>query len=330
MKEYEANGIWIFVEKQDEKIHPATFELLRKAQELKAQNNQAVTALLLEPNSESHETTLIGYGADSVLVVKADVFKTFDPMIFKTVVVQLVKKYQPSIFLFAATTLGKALAPRIQGALQTGLTSDCLDLKINEEGLLVQIKPSYGDNLMCTILIPSTVPQMSTIRPHVFKPAEFDELRTGSIIQENISITKDTVYEVLQKTPIETQPDSIIDAEHVVAIGRGIKNKEDCKHLEILAQQLNAKIGVTRPLAENGWYTVNEQIGQSGVTIHPELILNFGISGAIQYTSGMKDAKFVFSVNKDENANIFKESDYGFVGDAKAFAIELSKQLEQK
>lgn len=329
MNKQNAKGIWVYAEITNHIINPATYELLAKAQELKETNQEPVIAVLLKTDKDNFEKELIAYGADQVLVVNSDLFEFYNPTVYEEAIVNLAKRYNPSIFLLAATFQGRSLAPRVQGALQTGLTADCLDLKINEEGNLVQIKPSYGDNLMCTILIPSQVPQMTTVRPNVFKPLDYDDTRQGEVIQETLNLTKKHTYELIEQTPLESQPNSLTDAKNVVAFGRGIKSKDDMVHLENLAQNLNAKIGVTRPLAENGWYTINEQIGQSGVTITPDLILNFGIAGAVQYTVGMKDSKFVFSVNKDEHASIFKTSDYGYIGDAKGFAIELSKQITE-
>lgn len=328
MNKQDAKGIWVYAEITNHTINPATYELLAKAQELKKINKEPVIAILLKTPTDNFEKDLIAYGADQVIVVSSDHFNFYNPTTYKDAIVALATRYNPLIFILAATFQGRSLAPRIQGALQTGLTADCLDLTINDEGNLVQIKPSYGDNLMCTILIPSQVPQMTTVRPNVFKPLPYDTTREGKIINETINLSHTHTYELVEQTALDRKPNSLNEAKHVVAFGRGIKNKEDTVHLESLAKNLNAKVGVTRPLAENGWYTINEQIGQSGVTITPDLILNFGIAGAVQYTVGMKDAKFIFSVNKDEQASIFNISDYGYVGDAKAFAIELAKQLE--
>ncbi len=327
MSQKETTGIWVFVEINHNEIHPATFELLSKAQELSQKNQEKVTAILFETLKTNHALTLIGYGADQVVVVKDDKFSMFDPIIYKDAFVNLAHKYQPSIILFAATFIGKSLAPRIQGALKTGLTADCLDLSINDKGQLVQIKPSYGDNLMCTILIPEARPQMTTVRPYVFTPLKFDDKRKGEVIEEKMELVNPFVFEIIKQEKIANKAETISDAKHVVAVGRGIKQEADLKEIEKLANLLNAKIGVTRPLAEKGWYPLEQQIGQSGQTIQPELILNFGIAGAVQYTVGMKNSKFVFSVNTDKNAAIFKESDYGYLGDAKTFATELIKVL---
>jgi electron transfer flavoprotein alpha subunit len=329
MNEKQAKGIWVFVEINHGEIHASTFELLGKAQALSQSNHEKVTAILLETPHLNHAPTLIGYGADQVIVVKDERFNIFNPTLYKDAVVELAKKYEPAIFLFAATYMGRSLAPRIQGALDTGLTADCLDLSINEKGQLVQIKPSYGDNLMCTILIPEARPQMTTVRPFVFTPLAFDGTRQGEIIEEKLILEEAFVYEVLEQEKLEVKAESLAQAKHVVAVGRGIKKQENLTHVEALAKLLNAKVGVTRPLAENGWYSLDEQIGQSGHTIQPDLILNFGIAGAVQYTVGMKNSKFVFSVNSDADAGIFKESDYGYVGDAKTFAQELIKAIEK-
>src|SRR5690554_5119454 len=227
MNKQNAKGIWVYAEITNHIINPATYELLAKAQELKETNQEPVIAVLLKTNKDNFEKELIAYGADQVLVVNSDLFEFYDPTVYEEAIVNLAKRYNPSIFLLAATFQGRSLAPRVQGALQTGLTADCLDLKINEEGNLVQIKPSYGDNLMCTILIPSQVPQMTTVRPNVFKPLDYDETRQGEVIQATVHLTKKYTYELIEQTALEIQPNSLTDAKNVVAFGRGIKSKDD-------------------------------------------------------------------------------------------------------
>lgn len=330
MNQAKSNGVWVVAELEHDSIHPSTLELLGKAHEISQTNNDIVTAVLLETQQTNHADTLIGHGADQVLVVKNDLFSNFDPIVSKDAIQKLAEEYSPNIILFAATLKGRALAPRLQGALQTGLTADCLDLSINSKGELVQVKPSYGDNLMCTILTPERRPQMATVRPNVFNALSFDSSRQGAIIDVSIELDRPYTYEVLETIPGKEQVNTITDADKLVAVGRGMKTQDNLVHTEKIAKLLNAKVGATRPLAENGWYTHDEQIGQSGVTVQPQLLLNFGIAGAIQYTVGMNNAKFVFSVNKDPKAAIFKESNYGYVGDAVAFSKALGKLLESE
>ncbi len=330
MNQTTRTGVWVVAELDQHGIHSSTLELLGKAHEISKARNEQVTAILLETDQSNFADTLIGYGADQVLVVKDPQFENFDPTLYKDAVKQLAEEYEPNIILFAASLKGRSLAPRIQGALQTGLTADCLDLSIDDKGQLVQVKPSYGDNLMCTILTPDHRPQMATVRPNVFKPIAYDDSRTGQVIELPMSFNRTYTYEVLKSIPSDEQVNNITDAERIVAVGRGMKSKDNLVHTEQLAHLLKAKVGATRPLAENEWYTHEEQIGQSGVTVQAKLLLNFGIAGAIQYTVGMNNAQFVFSVNKDEKAAIFKESDYGYIGDAKTFAQALVKQLENK
>lgn len=321
------NGIWIFVEINNNEIHYSTFELLAKARQLSEVNQEKVVAIVL--GSSDYNDTLIGYGADEVIVVADEAYRDYNPMLYRDAVVELANKYQPSILMLAATHMGRSLAPLIQGGLMTGLTADVLDLRINADNKLEQIKPSYGDNLMCTIIVPDAYPQMCTVRPNVFTALDFDDSRSGNVITEDIISNNEHTFEVLKRERIAVSADSIVEAERIVAVGRGIKNQDNLVYINDLAETLKAKVGVTRPLAENGWYTLDEQIGQSGVSVSPKLLLNFGIAGAVQYTVGMTNADFVFSVNTDENASIFKESDYGYLGDAKDFAQQLIKALNK-
>ena len=226
MVENKRNGIWVFVEINNNVIHNSTFELLSKARELAEKSNQEVSAILLGNNNDDYHDLLIGHGAHQVIDVSNDLLENYNPVVYKDAIVSIVQKYKPSIFLFAATQLGRSLAPRVQGALQTGLTADCLDLDINDKGELIQIKPSFGDNLMCTIFA-SRFPQMSTIRPSVFKALEYNKEYRGKVIKEEVNIVSNNYFEVIEINKLDENTDSIKDVKRIVAIGRGIKNKDD-------------------------------------------------------------------------------------------------------
>ena len=233
------------------------------------------------------------------------------------------KQGTPNTFIFPATVVGRSVAPRLQARLRTGLTADCLDLKF-EDDLLVQTKPSYGDNIMCEITIPNHHPQMATARPNVFTAEK--ENNPALKVEEisNLDWEKDTKLQIKsQILPPKTSND-ITQAQRIVALGRGDKTDAGIEMANSLAKKIHATVGVTRPLTDLDQYTITEQIGQSGQTVAPDLLINLGVSGAVQYTAGIANAKTVVSVNTDENAQIFKYSDYYFVGNA----LEFSKVLE--
>ena len=312
---------WVFVETDLHKINPVSYQLITKMKQI---SHDPVVAVLIENNDANLETELSEYGPDRILLIKDDELEAGDDLELTDALNKLIQKQgTPNTFIFPATVVGRSVAPRLQARLRTGLTADCLDLKF-EDDLLVQTKPSYGDNIMCEITIPNHHPQMATARPNVFTAEK--ENNPALKVEEisNLDWEKDTKLQIKsQILPPKTSND-ITQAQRIVALGRGDKTDAGIEMANSLAKKLHATVGVTRPLTDLDQYTITEQIGQSGQTVAPDLLINLGVSGAVQYTAGIANAKTVVSVNTDENAQIFKYSDYYFVGNA----LEFSKALE--
>ncbi len=326
LKDYK--GIWVFVEQQNGEISTTAFELIAKSKELSNKTGEDVVAILLVDQEKDLPQKLLNRGADKVIVVESANLKDYKPISYALVLEELAEKYKPSIFLFGATSLGRDLAPRVMAKLQTGLTADCLDLSIDEDGLLVQTKPSYGGNIMCKILCPNHRPQMATIRPKIFSPLEEVENAEGEVIRENIPVKEEEGYVVLEKLPSESEGANIEEADIVIAAGRGVQKQEDMKLIEELVEEIGGVLGVTRPLVDVEWYDESIQIGASGKTVKPNLIINIGISGAIQYNVGMQGSQCIVSINKNPKAPIFEVSHYGLVGDYKKIVPVLIEGLK--
>ncbi|MBB6446869.1 electron transfer flavoprotein subunit alpha/FixB family protein [Bacillus benzoevorans] len=325
-----AQGIWIFAEQSNGVQEQSTYELLGKALELKEQLHEEITAVLLGYQIKGLTEKLIQHGADKVIVVDHPVLAHYNPRPYAKVLEVLCRKYEPSIFLFAATSFGRDLAPRAMTKLGTGLTADCLDLEVNEDGILEQIKPSFGGNIMCKIIIPEARPQMVTVRPNIFPVLLPNINRRGEIILEAITVEDDFNYEVIEEQPLVEDTLTLENADFIVSIGRGIGKKDHVDIAQKLADAAGAKLAVTRPLVDNGWFTPFDQIGQSGKTVKPNAILNLGISGAVHYTVGMQNSGLIISVNNNKDNALFRMSDYAAVADIKALLPELMKQLQNK
>ena len=319
----EYKNIWVFAEQNEKNLAGVSLELLAKAKDLSIKEGNKVVAVLLGYDVEELANQLLEHGAEQVIKVEAPSLKEYKPVPYSSVLFNLVNKYKPSIFLFGATILGRDLAPRLQAKLLTGLTSDCLDLDIDENGVLVQIKPSYGDNIMCRIICPDARPQMATVRPKIFTPLEKKPNPEGQIISETIEVPDDDKYIVIGRTEPESSSGGVAEAERLICIGRGACSEESIRIAKELAHELDAKLGVSRPLTDSGQFTHDSQVGQSGITVKPKCILNFGISGAVQYTVGMQNSALIISINKNEDATIFGISHYGYVGDATELATAL-------
>lgn len=327
-----SHGIWVFAEQTDGILHPAAAELLAKARELKqaAGGTDPVTAVLMGDRVEPLAEILIAYGADTVLLAEHNALAQYKPRPYKTVLAELARKYDPSIFLLPSTPLGRDLAPRVMCALNTGLTADAIDLSFDEDGVFVHTTPAYGGNILVNIAIPEARPQMVTVRPMVFEPLAPDPSRTGEVIREAVSVEDDAAYVILSTEEKHTGEAALAEARVIVSGGRGIKKEEDLKQLRQLAELLGGQLGCSRPLCDNGWMPHDAQIGQSGVTVKPDFILNVGVLGAGQYISGMDKSGCVMSINYTAGAPIFGVSHYGIEADYRTILPALLAEIRRR
>lgn len=309
------HGIGVYVDHVDGEIHPVTMELIGKAKELAAVVNFPVYCVFIGHNIRQKAKELLHYGVDEVFVYDYEDLKDFRIEPYTAAFEDFVNKVKPSSLLVGATTVGRSLAPRVAARFKTGLTADCTILEMKENTDLVQIRPAFGGNIMAQIICPNNRPQMSTVRYKVMNAPKRQDYSKGKITLCEIDKSKLTSnIEVLNITKKEVEVD-ISDAEIIVAVGRALKSEKDMAMIEELAKLLNAKVAGTRSLVEEGWIDAKKQIGLSGRTVKPKLIIALGISGAVQFTAGMNSSERIFAINKDENASIFNIAHYGIVGD---------------
>ncbi len=313
----EHKGVWVYCETDESRLKRVALELVTKARDLADKLGEAVVAVLIGNDIERHAEGLLWQGADKVLVVDDEVFANYTTDAYSKALATLIEEHKPSILLLGATTNGRDLAPRVAAKLKLGLTADCTGLKLNDKKQLVQIRPAFSGKVMVELVSPESKPQMTTVRPNVFKPAESDNSRTGDIEHVKIQISPDDIRtEILERVKeVVEGMISVDEAEVVVCSGRGIKEPENLKLPAELAKLLDAAVGGTRPIVDLGWLPPTQQVGQSGRTILPNLYFALGISGAIQHCAGMSDSEVIVAVNKDPDAPIFELSDFGIVGD---------------
>lgn len=305
---------------RDNYIHTVFFELANKAQELAARlDNAEVNALLISKKglAQEYREAFVNSGISKIYTAEDEKFETYNTDYFAKAAVDIVKEIQPEILLIGATNQGRDLAPRISTALHTGLTADCTGLGINDKGQLAATRPTFGGQLMATILC-KNLPQMATVRPKVFKPAEKDNIKPAEIIYKNINLDEvQKKVELLEfHRKVTNSLNELDSAEIIVAGGRGMKNAEGFKLLKEFADKIGAAVGASRAAVEMGLASHEMQIGQTGKTVTPKLYIACGISGAIQHTIGMDKSEKIIAINLDEKAPIFDIADYGMVGDA--------------
>jgi len=315
-------GIYVFIEQDNQTASKVSFELLGKARGLadeflKQGKNQIVTAILIGYELGSIADELIYYGADHVIIIKDEPFRMYQTDIYTKAIVQIAREKKPEILLFGATPLGRDLAPRVANRLRTGLTADCTALEIcTKEGILLQTRPAFGGNIMATIVCPDNRPQMATVRPGVMKKDLRDPERTGTREVMNIDLDeKDFIFRILDIVASTKKHVKLEDAKIIVAGGHGVNNREGFEILEALAQELGAEVGASRAAVDAGWIGQGHQIGQTGKTVQPDLYIACGISGSIQHLAGISQSKYVISINTDRKSPIVSASDVTFIGD---------------
>lgn len=310
-------GIFVFAEQRYGKLKTVSLELIGKAKSLAKELGTSVTAILLGHSIDNLSNELIAYGADSVFVIDEPWLKDFNDHVYGEVMIELIKDYKPEIVLIGATSNGRSLAPHISSSLRTGLTADCTVLDIDkEERLLLQTRPAFGGNLMATIVCENNRPQMSTVRPKVFKPLEPDYSREGIVKILPVPVPIERLVEKIKNID-NNDTISLADADIIVGVGKGIGSVKNIHLAKKLADALGGTLGASRSVVDSGWIPYSQQIGQTGKTVAPKIYIACGISGAIQHIAGLADIETIVAINIDPDAPIFKVAHYGIVGDCK-------------
>ena len=316
----EYSGILIYAQiTRENYIHTVFFELVDKAKELaeKLGGVDVNAVIFTTPNLiENYKEAFRNRGVNKVFYFEDEEFKTYSTDYYSKSIVDLVSVIKPEILLIGATNQGRDLAPRVASALHTGLTADCTGLDINEKGLLAATRPTFGGQLMATILSKSN-PQMATVRPNVFKVTRDDSFVETEFVfcPVNISYLPKKVELLEFKKTVENVINELDSAEIIVAGGRGLKNKEGFELLKKFADKIGGTVAASRVAVEMGLAPVSIQIGQTGKTVSPKVYIACGISGAIQHTIGIMDSKHIIAINNDPEAPIFEIADTGIVGD---------------
>ena len=309
-------NIWVFIETECGKAKNVGYELLHVARPLADQKGCPLVAVVIGKDIEGVAKDAVCYGADSAIIVDGPEYEYYTTDAFTKAMVTLVEKYKPETLMIGATNNGRDMGPRVSCRLKTGLTADCTGIDIDEEtGNIAWTRPTFGGNLMATIMCPEHRPQMGTVRPGVFKKGAYDEGRSGEIVKEEIHVAPEEIRtNLVERVNEVAEAVNLEEAEIIVSGGRGVGSAENFKLLEELAAELGATVGCSRAVVDAGWMPHAHQVGQSGKTVAPKLYFAIGISGAIQHLAGISGSDRVIAVNKDEDAPIFDVSDYGIVG----------------
>lgn len=324
------SGVWVFAEQRNGKLKGVSYELVSEGRKLADKLGAELAAVCIGHKVGDIES-LISYGADKVYAIDDESLANHQEDYYTTALVDLVNKHKPEILLAGATALGRSFIPRVASILYTGLTADCTGLNIDPDTkLLLQTRPTFGGNVMATIICQAKRPQMATVRPHVFETASPDKSRKGQIVKVDFkkeSVTART--KLLSFVEDLSEKIKIDDANIIVSGGRGLGDPKNFALIEDLAGVLGAAVGSSRPPVDEGWIPYSHQVGQTGKTVCPRVYIACGISGAVQHLAGMQTSDVIIAINQDPNAPIFEVATYGLVGDLFEIVPMLTRKLKQ-
>jgi len=320
-------------EQHNGKLRDVSVELLARGRKLADKLDTRLASVLIGDGvSEEAMQRLIYCGADEVYAIQDPRLENFICESYSKVLARMIKTYQPSIVLAAATSSGRTLMPYLAIKVNTGLTADCTELDIEEgTGNLLQTRPAIGGNIMATIKTPDHRPQMATVRPKSSRPLPEDRSRQGRIIV--VSVTDDMLdgrVKVLGYRKDATDFVNVEEADIVVAGGKGLKKADNFAMIKRLADSFKGVVGASREAVDRGWIGYPHQIGLSGKTISPKLYIGVGISGSIQHLAGIKTSDIIVSINSDPDASLHKVADFGIVGDAFMVVPELQRRMDAR
>lgn len=327
-------GVMVFLETLDGSVLDVGYELSTEGRKLASNLGVSLSGVLIGSNVKENFAEAFEYGLDKIYCIDNPVFSNQTDDVYAKALVQIIDKYKPEIFLAGATSFGRSLIPKVAAILKTGLTADCTALAIDEEKkILLQTRPTFGGNVLATIITKDARPQMATIRPHVMEKKKTDIDGTldfsGKIEFIDIDESKfKTKYKLISTEKEAGENINITDYDIIVSGGRGLGGSENFALLKELADLLGGVVGASRAAVDSDWISYPHQVGQTGKTVNPKLYIACGISGAIQHLAGMQTADLVIAINKDPEAPIFKIANYGVVGDLFEVVPKLIRKIK--
>ena len=312
--------ILVFCEKDE-----VAFELLSRGREFKKGLDAKLAAVVLGQSAEEKVSEYFAYGADKVYLGKDALFTEFYADVYAEALYLIVDNYGPELVLVGSTKRGKELAPRVAQKLGAGCVTDAINIDVRDGEVLID-RYTLGGNTVSSEII-KTPKKVISVMPKAFELGE-KESRRGEVIEVTLKL-KESRLKIIERMEKESESVNLEEAETLVCVGRGLREKEDLALVESLAKALKAEIGCTRPLARDyEWLSEERQVGLSGKKCKPRLCVSIGISGQIQHTVGIHDCKVIVAINKDKNAPIFNITNYGIVGDLYQVVPKLVEKIQ--
>jgi electron transfer flavoprotein alpha subunit len=323
------NDIFVWIEQFRGEVASPSWEAIGTARRLSETLGGKVCACLFGQGVDAAAQDAIAYGADTVFVADDATLADFRVHPYAALLAHLVGEHQPAVILIGATFRGRDLAPAMAVDLETGCVADCTALEF-EDGALVATRPVYAGKLLCTCTVPEKRPAIFTTRPRAFPKPEPDAARSGEVIAVQPVVDEAGIPAKVVGFQESEGGINLADAGIIVSGGRGVSGPEGFEPVRSLAEVLNAAVGASRAAVDAGWIAYEQQVGQTGKTVSPDLYVACGISGAIQHQAGMRTSKVIVAINKDPEAPIFQLAHYGIVGDLFKVVPALTAALKER
>ena len=297
-------------------IAAGTLDLLAGGRHLiESLGDEPLGVMLAEADVGDAPQQAIAGGADTVYVATSEVLAGSPADAIVATAEQAVKQASPRYVIGAKTLLGRDVMPRLAFRLGTALAQDCTALEVDDQRRLLATRPVYGGNALATVAC-TTTPAVASLRAKSYEASAPDASRQGQVVQLDVALTESTIRaRVVNRVEQPSEGLKLEDASIIVAGGRGLGGPEPFQQLEELASLLQGAVGASRAACDAGWVPHSYQIGLTGKTVTPDLYITVGISGASQHMAGCSGARTIVAINKDADANMFKEARYGVAGD---------------
>jgi electron transfer flavoprotein alpha subunit len=323
--------ILVIAEQRQGKWNNASFETLAAAQQIASALSGSVAALVIGKGVDALAAELAGKNVAEVLQVEHDLLESYTPDGYCIALKQAIESAKPQLVLFPHTYQVRDFAPKLAAMLGKGMIGDCIGYRI-ENGKLVFVRQMFQGKTAADVTFLGEGPWFASFQSGAFRADQLKASDGGARPIHRVTI--ELKAEQIRTKPLELfkEAKSAVDltqAPLIVAVGRGIKAPENIAQAEAVAKAMGAEIAASRPICDEGWLPMERQIGSSGQTVAPKLYLALGISGAIQHVVGMKGARTIVAINKDQNAPIFEIADYGVVGDIFEIMPALTAELQK-
>ncbi len=324
------NAVWIYAEHRNGQILETSLELICKGRKIAGQLHEKLAVILVGHHVKSLAESISSYGMNRVLSIDHEMLSQYRPEIQTALLAELIRTHDPGIFLMSSTVLARDLAPRVAARLKVNLATNCDKLQVGEDGHLLLTRLTHQNKVHATIRLVGKRPQMATVSPGIAKIKKTATAGDFEVISldpaDFIALERERI-KTTRFIKADPKTIDISDAELIITGGRGAGDKKGFQLIEDLADALNASVAGSRVAVDNQWIGKERQIGQSGKTVSPELMISCGVSGAGAHTFGMRDTRTLIAINKDRAAPIMKMADLGVVGDLREILPELIKKI---